>query len=365
MGMADPSCLPAVNNPSQMPASAREYAALCAEHGLGVPPTVSCDEAVRVPTTVGGQEVFDSPQSCDNTSMLKPTCNVGSKIQRHEGRDAEGNPLPDVVWIHFCRAAEATEFSSVQMIGHHEVTGATCFFEANEGGGSILPEILGRDAFNGLTGQLPAPDEADFDRAFVPAPGQCVQCHQNNAFIRNPWLDGAVMPENPSEPVLPALDAASPYYVVGGAGWDMRTIHIEGNACLSCHRVGMEIDQIFAGNGFDVNTYMPPSAPGSLSDDYAALLDCWKNGPEATEGCDWIIPPAGDCEGGVVGPDYPYAAALFNQPGKGDDGGGVDGDACGPEVVLGEPCEGDPLTTACLVDGEWFWCENGVWTNEK
>ena len=110
---------------------------------------------------------------------------------------------------------------------------------------SVLPERLGRDEFTGLTGQMPSPEDPAFDRAFIPAPGQCVRCHQNNPFIRNPWLDGARLPGNPNEAVFPTVGARSPYYVVGGANWDMRTIHIENNACLTCHRTGMEIDQIF------------------------------------------------------------------------------------------------------------------------
>ena len=32
-----------------------------------------------------------------------------------------------------------------------------------------------------------------------------------------------------------------------------------------------------------------------------------------------MIPPAGDCDGGVVGADYPHAAARFNR-GTGNDG---------------------------------------------
>jgi hypothetical protein len=321
-GPADLGCKPS-NAP--MPTTASAYAALCEAHGLGVPPKIACEDGVQVPITVDGKEVFEAPASCDHSSMLKPICDVGSQIQRIQGKDKAGNPLPDVVWIAFCRATGKTELSSVQMIGHHTATGATCFFEANEGKNSILPERLGRDATNGLTAKLPGPEEADFDRAFVPAPVQCVQCHQNNAWIRNPWLDGARLPENPNEPVLPSAGAASPYYVVGGGDWDMRTIHIEGNACLGCHRIGMEIDQVFLANGFDVNAYMPPHAPGSLKADYQALLTCWLQGPENTPGCDWIIPPAGDCKGGVVGPDYPHAAATFN---KGAKAGGGGGDGC-------------------------------------
>jgi hypothetical protein len=253
------------------------------------------------------------------------------------------------------------------MIGYHYTTGATCFFEANEGPNSILPELLGRDALNGLTGQMPSAEEPEFDRAFIPPPDQCVQCHQNNPFIRNPWLDGAVLPEDPSVPVLPTVGARSPYYVVGGAQWDMRTIHIDDNACLSCHRIGMEIDQIFAANGFDVNTYMPPSAPGTMADDYQALYECWQNGPESTPGCDWIIPPAADCEGGVVGADYPYAAVSFNR--RSSDGGGeaeldFDANPCPEGVELGLPCTGDAFTTACLLGGQWYWCEGGAWQSK-
>ena len=39
---------------------------------------------------------------------------------------------------------------------------------------------------------------------------------------------------------------------------------LEDNACLSCHRIGMEIDRIFSANGFDTNTYMPPGAASSM-----------------------------------------------------------------------------------------------------
>ena len=162
------------------------------------------------------------------------------------------------------------------------------------------------------------------------------------------------------------LRAASPYYVVGGADWDLRTLHIEGNACLSCHRIGMEIERIFANNGFDVNTYMPPHAPGTMSEAYQDLLNCWNAGPEATPGCDWVIPPAGDCAGGIVGADYPHASNEFNQPGSDDKNDNDDeGRTCPDDMVLGAACQGDAVSTACVIDGEWFWCENGVWTNEK
>ena len=50
----------------------------------------------------------------------------------------------------------------------------------------------------------------------------------------------------------------------------------------------------------------------------------------------------------------------------GDDTGKSDDDACGEEVVEGESCEGDWTETMCLDEyGEWWWCEDEVWTADK
>ena len=37
-----------------------------------------------------------------------------------------------------------------------------------------------------------------------------------------------------------------------------------------------------------INDFMPYQ-PGALSEDYNELIQCWINGPENVEGCDWII----------------------------------------------------------------------------
>ena len=48
------------------------------------------------------------------------------------------------------------------------------------------------------------------------------------------------------------------------------------------------------------------------------------------------------------------------------DSGGEKDDSCGPEVVLGQPCEGNWRATVCVDDrGEYWWCEGGVWTTGK
>jgi hypothetical protein len=256
-------------------------------------------------------------------------CTPGSTINRVVGRTREGLQRPEVVWVQFCRSEDrlkgdspngwADIFTGAQMIGYNKESGATCFFELSVGLRSVLGlgrdgqgRWVGRDEQHRASGLLPHFDDPDFDEAFMPAPSQCVQCHQNDPFIHNPWIDGARLPSNPDESVLPRLPANAPYYVVGGSFWDMRTIHIEGNACLGCHRIGMETDQLFRSLGLDANQWMPAHDPGSYAADYQALLDCWAQGPEKTPGCEWRVPPGGGCEGRAW-PDYPFKAAHFNR----------------------------------------------------
>ena len=55
-----------------------------------------------------------------------------------------------------------------------------------------------------------------------------------------------------------------------------------------------------------------PQNPGSRSEEWEALLECWENSPENTSGCDWVIAPTGNSYGRVVGDDYPYQADSTN-----------------------------------------------------
>lgn len=307
------------------PATAFEYARMV-EPQLGVPPRIDLGEGVEVPLYVDGVQMRGYRKSCDNPSRLGKGCISGSVLQRYEGRTRDGKPLPDVVWVSFGRNSSRTFrgrvylLGSVQMIGYDEWTGATAFFESSDAIGawaSVDPET------NRLTGAMPWIDDPEaFNRAFrTPGKLQCVQCHQNDPFIHNSFIDAAKMPGS-DEVVVPRVrtwdrDMRSdlPYHVIGGENWDMRTIHIEGNGCLDCHRIGMGTAKLFIRYGWDPNEHMPPKNPGSRSEDWNALLECWENRPENTPGCEWVIPPAGDSPGRVVGDDYPYKAA-FNQPGS-------------------------------------------------
>lgn len=398
LSMADLDCIPGGES-SYMPSTISEYAAMCEPH-LGVVPTVDCGEGVHIPIFVDGEEVFEDVDNCDNTDF-KGGCFPGSRIGRIEGTDTDGSPLPDVVWVFFCRSAGAEWFEygvvSVQMIGHNTDTGATCFFESPDAIGDLVQaEYLEFDEDGLLDGEMPGPDSPEFNRAWLVPNVQCVECHENNAFIHNPWIDGARLPGDPSQPVLPQLvnlddPLASPYFVVGGSNWDMRTVHIEDNDCVSCHRASMRTAALFEESGIYANDFMPPMDPGSMTSDYAALVDCHNNGPESTPGCNWIIPPGGGCDGGVVGTDYPYniydgviydggsesvcdelltEEACLDEPGcewdidkcfdaPGGGGGFINGGECPEDLDLTAPCAPEEK---CTIDGVWWWCQGGVWT---
>ena len=311
-------CIPG-GTPTTMPATAREYVAMC-EPELGVPPDLDCSLGVELPITVDGVPVdtMQAPHTCDAYSLQDGECVPGSTLNRLTGRDRDGSERPEVVWVQFCRnegalVADSEDvawtYTGAQMIGYNTDTGATCFFELNY---PAQAAYLSIDEDYRITSTLPSHDDPAFDDAYLPAPSQCVQCHQNDPFVHSPWTDTARLPSNPNEAVLPVLAADAPYYVVGGSDWDMRTIHIEGNACLDCHRIGMETDMLFRYNGLSADQWMPKHAVGSLAEDYAELLDCWENGPEQTEGCIWWYPPGGGCDGREAGDGYPFAASDFN-----------------------------------------------------
>ena len=282
----------------RMPATASEYARLV-EPALGVVPAVVCGEGVPIPIHVDGVEVFDDQErfACDNPDF-RGGCNVGSRVNRLEGRDATGAPMADVVWVYFCRSSGAERFEqgivSVQMIGHNTRTGATAFFEAPDADPNRpnpQPALLRLDEDGFLDGEFPGPDDPGFDEAFMPPPIQCSYCHQADPFIHDPWIDGARLPGDPTQPVIPELGGANaPYFVVGGDDWDRRTVHIDGNGCTACHRAP-DPARFLSYGPHDVNDFMPPNAPGSMADDYAAIRACYDAGPDATPGCDWVEPP--------------------------------------------------------------------------
>ena len=281
------------------------------ETELGIVPKVYLDSMVEIPLYQNGNQVYGvfNSNEIDNPNRLGKFTVSNSALQRYEGRTSDGTPLPDVIWIAFLRNNTeniSNVVASLQMIGYNQVTGATAFFESQDNVGDYVTSA--DPATFKLSGIIPGPENpTTFDQAFsVPSNNfQCNSCHQADPFLTNPFINAAKIPGT-NEPIVPQLAANTPYYVIGGYNWDMRTIHIEGNQCMSCHRVGLATVRLFENNGYDVNVHMPPSNPGSLSDDYIALLEAWRNGVENTPGAEWRIPPACNEPAKTVGDDYPY-----------------------------------------------------------
>ena len=305
------------DNESTMPKIAMEYVKMC-EPELGVPPRINLDDCVEIPLYINGVQKHGALRSkeLDNPNLQgKGFTSSGSVLQRYEGRTADGKPLPDVIWIVFGRnedwdGDQRKFIGSVQMIGYNKKTGATAFFESRfQNLNAWVKQDKGTLRMRGKMPWIDNPRE--FNKAYVPAPMQCVSCHQADPFVTNPFIKAAKIPGT-DKTVVPKLDKDSPYYVIGGENWDMRTMHIEGNSCFDCHRVGMKTLELFLDAGWDPNKHMPPRKPGSLEEDYRELMDVWKKGPENVNGAEWIIPPARGKKGQVVGEDYPHKA-RFNR----------------------------------------------------
>ncbi|MYD79295.1 MAG: hypothetical protein F4X44_01600 [Gammaproteobacteria bacterium] len=320
-GKDDPAKVPTEKKDHNFPPTAWDYAQLV-EPILGVPPKVDLGEAIEMPTFIDGEQVHGLFEDCDNPSRLgRKNCMSGSVVQRYEGQTADGTPLPDVVWVAFGRNASGFNIGilgSVQMIGYHTVTGATAFFESSD---RIEPWAYLDEETQRLKGKMPwIDDPEEFNQAYkTPRTVQCVSCHQNDPFIHNSFIDAARMPET-GRPVVPVVrtrdmefETELPYYVIGGEDWDMRTIYIEGNRCVGCHRIGMGTLNLFMQAGWNPHEEMPPGRPGKYQHDFEELMDCWTNSPEKTPDCHWIIPPGASTPGQIVGEDYPFKA-NFNTP---------------------------------------------------
>ena len=315
----EPSCIP-FEQVDPIPYNTTDYANMCMEY-LGIPPTVDCGEGVHIPIYVNGQEVYsDQPDGYCDDPDFKGTCKVGSRIGRVEGMDINGNPIPEVIWVYFCRSAGQEFFEdfgivSVQMIGYNTNNGATCFFESPDAvNDNIQSNYLWFNEDGLLDGTLPSFGTPEFDQVFhspTVSGANCMSCHNSDPFIHDPWIDNAKLPNNLNETVVPKFEydgIGLPYFAVGGYGshFSNASIHIEGNSCLNCHRSSMELAiNVFDANGnVIVNEFMPPYNPGSLIDDYNELTDCYIYGPENTQNCNWIIPPGGNCDSEIIGLDY-------------------------------------------------------------
>ncbi len=284
-------------------AALEAYARAC-EVELGPLPSweVAAD-TLEVPVTVDGvalgKEDYSDATVCDRPDLLRRSCMPGSRIGRQHGRTAAGSVDPDVWWVITFRqvqgATDASRFDDVAMIGHRESTGATCFFQA-------YPDAA--------VARVPSPSEAEGgDLAWVDPQTvdavECVRCHGADPWIHSPWVDQLRDPADPDQPYVPSgADRLRPYRVVGEAldRWNDLLVHIspEGNACVSCHRIGLQescerlvpyatgrggtLPLSATGSTFPQSHWMPPESLASVDDWSEAwdgavqeLVDCCRS----------------------------------------------------------------------------------------
>lgn len=213
------------------------YARECEQH-LGPFPEFRYEEAIEIPITQGGEAVIVTSEnigknlkSCDKPAAFGAPCQLGNRVGRYQGRDANGTPNPAVVFVTFFRDG------GLGVIGHNTESGATCFL-------SVKDEIDPRQG-------LPTPNDPTYNEAWQPPTivgrDGCVKCHMADPFLHSPWIDQVRDPMNPEKPLVPLVaDVDSPYFVIGKefpappgrkSGAIHATIpkHLEGNKCVECH----------------------------------------------------------------------------------------------------------------------------------
>ena len=218
------------------PRTALMYARECEQH-LGPVPKFRFEDAIEIPITQNGTQVevtatnrWATLNNCDTPAAFGDPCQLGNRVGRYIGKNKDGSPNPDVVWVTFYRDG------GLGVIGHNMKTGATGFMTTEN---------------TGPMGDIPRPGEPRYNKTWAPphvvAKDGCVKCHMADPFLHTPWIDQVRDPNNPDEPLVPLIgDVDSPYFVIGkefppppgrtrGEPYATYPEHLENNKCVECH----------------------------------------------------------------------------------------------------------------------------------
>lgn len=201
----------------------RTYAKRCAEAMAAPIPEFSCFDGTVIPITgsAGGK--------CDKPSLFNDSCVKYSRLGRI--------PVSDDVTIMFmCRRyVERGEFDrnfeDIAVIAHNQKSGDTCFFQT--------PAGLPRDGR-----KVPAPMDGNEEYWLNPAQvaqESCGACHDNDAFIRTPYVDQVKGHNALPQRTISEL-RTGPYRFVGPNFKKWQAFEVQTNAvdgCSRCHRMGL------------------------------------------------------------------------------------------------------------------------------
>lgn len=220
--------------------------------------TFSCLDATPIPMSVtadDGSVEFPTVKQdkCDNPQYIYSTCEPNAVDGETNGpRVTSAANDQGTHWVLLCRKAKAElgEYDDIAMIGSNPYTGKTCYFQnalymstngnkVSHPGDRISSEVSPQTSssiWKGIQGGL--------------GNGiQCVDCHDADAFVHTPWIDGAL--DRNGDQVVPRMgendDFAlgfndAPYTLIdeAGQGWTMpkSLVSTEAAACTRCHRIG-------------------------------------------------------------------------------------------------------------------------------
>lgn len=293
--------------------------------GEGEYETYNCLDSTPIPMTITENGNTQAPQSgnvskCDNPQYIYSLCESGPRVATKINDKGTR-------WTLLCRKSVAetgsggsyasSKFNDIAMIGSNPFTGKTCFFQNalySKTDGAHVPHPGDKEKsanlWSGVHGGMGSGIE-------------CGQCHDADAYIHSPWIDGAK--DQNGRQIVPKMGVDAdfaigandtPYAIVNrrGQGWTMPK-HITGagaNACTKCHRMGdgrwtddwlRRLDGTDTawtgittshGNEAAQKYWMPPDhtfatdAEWTASPEHAALKfiqDCGKTPTMA--GCDW------------------------------------------------------------------------------
>ncbi len=220
--------------------------------------TFNCLDATPIPMTVTladgtVERPTEEREQCDNPQYIYDSCEPNAVDGRSNGpRVTSASNDQGTHWVLLCRKAKEQEgsYNDIAMIGHNPYSGKTCFFQ---------------NALYRRTDGLKVPHPSDtVESEQSPAQSlnlwegihgglgsgiECAECHDADAFVHTPWIDGALNGEG--DPIVPKMGINddfvlgfndAPYSILNaaGQGWSMpkQLVSEEASACTSCHRMG-------------------------------------------------------------------------------------------------------------------------------
>ena len=206
--------------------------------------TYNCLDSTPIPMTVTNGTTVDRPEGvvseCDKPQYIYSLCEQGPRVATRVNEQGTR-------WVLLCRKSigglSSDQYNDIAMIGSNPFTGRTCFFQnalyQKKDGGKI-PHPADREKsanlWSGVHGGLGSGI-------------QCAKCHDADAFIHSPWIDGAknangtaVVPKMGEDEDLAIGANDAPYSLVNrkGQGWSAveHVVDSRAAACTTCHRMG-------------------------------------------------------------------------------------------------------------------------------